>query len=72
MLDRISNYGAQFLARFKNYSVDPKRPQPVQSADMIEAANQAAYRTNVRTPDELKKTQTKLTGLGAGGLDVEA
>ncbi len=72
VLDRISRslYRTEWFSRIRDYSVSPKASQPVQTAQIVEDANQAAYRGNVKTPDQLKK-EAKITGLGST-LDVEA
>ncbi len=74
ILDRIQSsiYRSELLARFRDYSVSPKNPQPVQTAQAIEDLNQGAYRANVPTPDQIRKLETDATGLGLGGLDIEA
>ncbi len=64
-------YRSQLLSRFKDYSVGPKVPQPVQSAQIIEDINQSAYRSNFPTPDRVRQMERDLTGLGLK-LDVTA
>ncbi|OHD84119.1 MAG: hypothetical protein A3D90_08665 [Sulfuricurvum sp. RIFCSPHIGHO2_02_FULL_43_9] len=71
-MDSIQNsiYRLELFARHGDYSVGPKRPQPVQTAQILEAKNQADYRESVPTPQDIQ-LQNKAAGLGKH-LDVIA